>query len=347
MYKVILITQTGGSSKGLLRQTKGQQGISSCGKYQFYINEIIPDPDFVVIRGKTLKKKTTFNVAPENLMLTTSEPLNVLAYPNDYCRQFGIVCSCQETLKHKNVKYTPAILPWFAGLSLPAAKAKRPPVDFDTLRATPTPQKTKLISVVSSNKAFTSGHLKRIEFVERLKEYYGDKLDVFGRGYRDFQDKLEVTRPYKYQIVIENTSAKYYWTEKIADCYIGESYPIYYGCTNIGDYFPEGSYTAIDINNFDECVKTIDALLAQDTYETAKPLLRECKRMCLDEYNMFNYIARCLDTLDPSKPKKSITVKPANSLHSIHNIYNYLIKRNIFKLQRTLARLFNKKAFIK
>lgn len=347
MYKVIFITATGGSSKGILRQTANGEGVSSCGKYKFYINEIIPDPDFVVVRGKELKNVTTFNVAPENLILTTSEPLSVLAYPKDYCSQFGMVCSCQETLKHKNVVYTPAILPWFAGLSLPAAKATRPPIDFDTLKAMPTPQKSKLISVVSSNKAFTSGHVKRIEFVERLKEYYGDKLDVYGRGYRDFSDKLDVTLPYKYQIVIENCSNKYYWTEKLADCYIGESFPIYYGCTNISDYFPDGSYAKIDINDFDASVKAIDALLARDAYEEAKPLLKECKELVLEDYNMFNVVARYLDTLDPSRPKKKIVVKPANSLHSWHNVYNYVVRRNVFKLKRSFAKLFKKDVIVK
>lgn len=52
-----------------------------------------------------------------------------------------------------------------------------------------TPKKTKLISVITSNKAFTKGHLKRIEFVEKLKAYYGDKLDVFGQGFNSFEDK--------------------------------------------------------------------------------------------------------------------------------------------------------------
>ena len=342
MYKVLLISGSGESGRWILSQTKGRKGISNCGKYRFYVNEEVEDPDFVIIRGKSSKKPMTFNVAPENVILATSEPYSVLAYPRDYCNQFGLVCSCQENLKHRNVRFTPAIIFWFAGVRFDAKGRPTPAKDYDCLKAAPTPQKTKLISVVSSTKAFTKGHVDRIRFVERLKERYGDKIDIFGRGYNGFEDKCDVITPYKYHIVIENSRAKYYWTEKLSDSFICESYPIYYGCTNIDEYFPEGSYSTIDINDFEGSVKVIDELLANDAYEKAKPLLKECKDKVLDEYNLFNYLARIMDEMDPSLPRRKVTIKPCKSMHSLHNVYNYLIKRNVFKVKSFFHRMFNK-----
>lgn len=342
MYKVLLISGSGESGRWILSQTKGRKGVSNCGKYRFYVNEEVEDPDFVIIRGKSSKKPMTFNVAPENVILATSEPYSVLAYPRDYCNQFGLVCSCQENLKHKNVRFTPAIIFWFAGVRFDAKGRPTPAKDYDCLKAAPTPQKTKLISVVSSTKAFTKGHVDRIRFVERLKERYGDKIDIFGRGYNGFEDKCDVITPYKYHIVIENSRAKYYWTEKLSDSFICESYPIYYGCTNIDEYFPEGSYSTIDINDFEGSVKVIDELLANDAYEKAKPLLKECKDKVLDEYNLFNYLARIMDDMDPSLPRRKVTIKPCKSMHSLHNVYNYLIKRNVFKVKSFFHRMFNK-----
>ena len=342
MYKVLLISGAKESGRWILSQTKGGKGISSCGKYQFFVNEKVENPDFVIIRGKSSKKPLTFNVAPENVILTTSEPYSVLAYPRDYCRQFGLVCSCQEGLKHRNVRFTQAIIFWFAGVRFDAKGRPSPIKDYDYLKAAPTPEKTKLISVVSSTKAFTKGHVDRIRFVERLKEYYGDKVDIFGRGYNGFEDKCDVINPYKYHIVIENTRAKYYWTEKLADSFICESYPIYYGCTNIDEYFPKGAYSTIDINDFDGAVKVIVGLLASEAYEKAKPLLKECKDKVLDEYNLFNYLARIMDGMNPDLPRKEVTIKPCKSMHSLHNVYNYMIKRNVFKVQRFFHRLFNK-----
>lgn len=342
MYKVLLISGSGESGRWILSQTKGRKGVSNCGKYRFYVNEEVDDPDFVIIRGKSSKKPMTFNIAPENVILATSEPYSVLAYPRDYCNQFGLVCSCQENLKHRNVKFTPAIIFWFAGVRFDAKGRPTPVKDYDCLKAAPTPEKTKLISVVSSTKAFTKGHVDRIRFVERLKERYGDKIDVFGRGYNGFEDKCDVITPYKYHIVIENSRAKYYWTEKLSDSFICESYPIYYGCTNINEYFPEGSYSTIDINDFEGSVKVIDELLANDAYEKAKPLLKECKDKVLDEYNLFNYLARIMDDMDPSLPRCKVTIKPCKSMHNLHNVYNYLIKRNVFKVKSFFHRLIDK-----
>lgn len=342
IYKVVLINGSGESGRWIVRQTKGSRGYSSCGKYRFYINEDIPDPDFVVVRGKSSKNTLTFNVAPENVILTTSEPYSVLAYPRDYCKQFGMVCSCQENLKHKNVKFTPAIIFWFAGVVFDGKGRPTPVRSYDDFKNEPWPEKKKLISVVSSNKAFTKGHVDRIRFVERLKQYYGDKIDVFGRGYNGFEDKYDVVAPYKYHIAIENSKAKYYWTEKLSDTYLCGSYPIYYGCTNVGDYFPGGSYSEIDIHDFEGAVKIIDRLIAENAYEKSMPLLKQCKELVLEDYNLFNYIASVLDGMNPELPRRKVTIKHANSMHDMHNVYNYLVKRNVFKIRRFFHRLFHK-----
>ena len=343
MYKVILLNGTGEQGKWILRQTEGGTGVSSCGKYKFYVNEFIDDPDFVVVRGKSFKQPLTFNVAPENLVLTTSEPLSVLDYPSDYRRQFGLVCSCQERMKHPNVLYLPPVLPWYIGARFDKRGSGISQMDYDDFKSMDFPEKTKLISVIGSNKAFTKGHIDRIRFIDRLKDVYGDKVDVFGRGYNDFDDKWEVLSQYKYHIVIENSCSKYYWTEKLYDCYMAGTYPIYHGCTNIADYFPEGSYTPVDINDFENTCKVIDSLIGSDKYEKSQPMLLECKEKVLGEYNMFNIISRALDTLDPSLPRKKITVEPAHSMHSMRNAYNYIIDRNICKLRYSLYRKMNRK----
>lgn len=340
MYKVILITGNGEQGRDILRQTPQNSGISSCGKYKFYVNELIPDPDFVVIRGKSLKKPTTFHVAPDNIVLTTSEPYSVLSYPKSYCKQFGLVCSCQEQLKHHNIRYTPALLSWYAGLKFKDGIVT-PQLNYDDFKKQGSIPKTKLISVITSNKAFTQGHQDRISFVEKLKAHYGDQLDVFGSGFRSFEDKWEVLAPYKYHIAIENSCSNYYWTEKLSDCYLAETYPIYYGCKNIHDYFPQKALCNIDIHDIDKSIKAIDRIITDDThFDTHLPLLKECKELVLEDYNIFNYIAMCLDRLDPSLPKTDVTIHPAKTMSDWHNIYLNVIGRNTFKLKNAIRSFF-------
>ena len=335
MYKVKFTPYREGLGTIMPRQTAGHNCVSSDGRYRFYIGEEIEDPDFWVIQGKGIRHPQTCLVAPENTILLTTEPSSVLAYPQNYIKQFGVVCSCQEKTRHPDLRLGPAILPWHVGFR-ETANGCIYSKDYDGLKSAATPQKDKLISVITSNKNFTQGHIDRIKFVEKLKAYYGDRLDVFGRGYRDFDDKWDVLAPYKYHISIENSSQRYYWTEKISDCFLCETFPFYYGCTNLDDYFPKESFQPIDIHNFEGTVNLIDRCIREDRYRNAAPVLKECKERVLEEYNMFNYTAALCDTLNPCLPKKEVTIEPCHSMQNWHNFYHYSIERNLFKWKQKL-----------
>ncbi|NDW10294.1 glycosyltransferase family 10 domain-containing protein [Dysgonomonas sp. 520] len=340
-YKVKLVPYRKNLGDIMLRQTEGGLGFSSDGRYRFYIDEDIDEPDFWVIQGKGIRQAETCRVAPQNTILLSTEPRSVLVYPKNYIRQFGLVCSCQAKTNHPNLVLGPAILPWFVGYNKKTDGTFEYSLDYDNLKKSPAPKKTKLISVITSNKAFTQGHLDRIRFVERLKEYYGDKIDVFGRGFHDFDDKWDVLAPYKYHIAIENSAQDYYWTEKISDCFLSESFPFYYGCTNLSDYFDDTSFQPIDIFNFDRTVETIDRMIADNVYEQRIKALENSKERVLEEYNMFNYIASLCDRLNPSLPKKEVTLQPCHTMSNWHNFYNYTIGRNIFKLKQKVKYLFD------
>lgn len=344
MYKVKLVPYRKNLGEIMFRQTKNGKGISSNGRYQFFIDEEIESPDFWVIQGKGVRKPQTYHVAPENTLLLSTEPKTVLVYPKRYIKQFGKVCTNQLQTRHKNMVFGPAILPWYIGYTEDKDEKCTFTLSYDSLVDMPTPKKTKLISVITSNKAFTQGHLDRIEFVEKLKARYGDKVDVFGRGFRNFDDKWDVLAPYKYHISIENLSQKYYWTEKISDCYLAETFPIYYGCPNLSDYFPEDSFQPIDILNFDAAVAIIDKLLEEDIYTQRTEILHQCKIKALNEYNMFDYIGSILDTMDPSLPKKDVTINPCRSADDWHNLYNHTISRSLFKWKQKIKHTFKGKS---
>ena len=44
-------------------------------------------------------------------------------------------------------------------------------------------------------------------------------------------------RDYMYSVVIECTTDKNYFSEKIIDCFATMTIPIWYGCDNIGELF--------------------------------------------------------------------------------------------------------------
>jgi hypothetical protein len=323
--------------KIMLRQTKDGKGLSADGRYRFYIGEEIENPDFWVVQGKGLRRSETVNVAPQNTVFLSTEPSTVLVYPQSYVRQFGLVCSCQENTRHRNIIQAHPVLPWFVGFRESPAGQCTFSLDYNMLSGSPAPGKTKLLSVITSNKAFTRGHLDRIRFVEKLNARYGNRIDVFGRGFRDFDDKWDVLAPYKYHIAIENSSQRYYWTEKISDCFLAGTFPFYGGCTNLDEYFPEQSFQPVDISDFERTVEIIDRLMANNTFEQRQSAINQSKQLVLGKYNMFNFVASLCDRLDASLPKEWVTLHKCHTMCDRHNLYHYLISRNLFKIKQNLS----------
>lgn len=95
--------------------------------------------------------------------------------------------------------------------------------------------KSKMISFITSNKNFTEGHKKRLEWVQRI----GDQIDLFGRGFKEIESKEEGLCDYMFSVVIENGFYSSYFTEKILDCFATGTIPVYLGTPDIGNFFNE------------------------------------------------------------------------------------------------------------
>ena len=105
--------------------------------------------------------------------------------------------------------------------------------------------------------------------VERLVRHFGSRLSRYGRGFKPIPDKAEAILPYRYHITLENSSVKDYWTEKLADAYLGGAYPLYWGCPNLADYFPSDAFTMIDIDDPDTAIATIEKAIDNDYFPKA------------------------------------------------------------------------------
>lgn len=291
--------------------------------------------DVVVVRNRYLKQPTHFDVAPSNTLLMLSEPSSVCHFPNDYVRQFGRVHSCQTEIKGGNVSYGPAALPWFVGYDRPQGQQTEFRLNYDNISVSPLPTKTKTISLITSDKSFTRGHVDRLRFVRKIKQVYGDSVDVFGRGFKSVGDKWDALAPYKYTIVIENCQAPHYWTEKLSDAMLAGCHIVYYGATDVTDYFPLAPITPIDINDFVSARQKIDSLLAEDPYGGEADALYSARSQVLDTYNVFRLIANYADLMDVDAPcGNGVTLRPAG--RDLRNVYNHLVGWPLCRLSHRL-----------
>jgi len=242
-----------------------------------FVYDALPD-------GKLVLKQTVPAV------FVASEPENVKRYSTAFLAQFDAVITSDRETPHPKRIFIQAGLPWHVGCMAAGGKLLDTPMTFEDFEAHE-PRKTRLVSVVSSDKAFTPEHRARLAFVEKLKAALGDQVDVFGRGIADFADKRDVLDAYRYHIAIENCAIEDYWTEKLADPYLTLTFPIYHGCPNIRDYFPEEALQPINIYKPDEAVEIIRQVIGSDLAEQRREHLLEARRRVMHEHNVFGLLA--------------------------------------------------------
>lgn len=149
------------------------------------------------------------------------------------------------------------------------------------------PPKSATISTVCSSKQQKHTlHKQRYDFTFWLKQKLPE-IDIFGHGVRFIQNKYEAVEPYRYHLAIENYVGTHHWTEKLADPFLSGTVPIYYGCPNIDQDFPEESYIAIDIHNREAAYDVIKTCISDPRdYTNRIEALREAQHRVLNKYNL-------------------------------------------------------------
>ena len=120
-------------------------------------------------------------------------------------------------------------------------------------------KRDKLVSLIASEKQKMPGHKLRHEIINTLPK---ESFEVLGRGYKPFTDKADGLTPYMYSIVIENCQEVDYFTEKIVDCFMCGTIPIYWGANNISNYFD--SRGVLSFQTIDELQSILKIISTQD-----------------------------------------------------------------------------------
>ena len=309
--KIIVKMSTHSPTWSFKRQTPNENGI--WGNLEFYIDDDINDCDWFVVFGG-ITKEQKINCYPENTILITDEPSSIKKYDIEFTKQFNTIITIQKSIIAPNIIYK-QLLPYYVGACYNKITKKFDKFNksYDELKEIDSTQKTKLISVISSNKNKTKGHKERLNFIKILKKHFGDKIDIYGLGINEISDKWDAISPYRYHIVIENSLEENYWTEKLADAYLAESYPIYYGDPNINDYFTKNSLTKIDINNPFQAIKQIEHVIKNDYYNKFKKEILKSKERVLNHYQIFPELYEIINKLEKERTndkKISLTIKP-------------------------------------
>jgi hypothetical protein len=137
-------------------------------------------------------------------------------------------------------------------------------------------EKNKLVCTISSFKKMTLSHNFRHQIIKKIKN-----IDVYGNGYYPIENKVDVLKDYMFSVVVENQKMDYFFSEKIIDCFVTGTIPIYYGCPSINRFFDIEGILTFDsipeleeiINNLDENLFRIKKSAIEKNFELAKKYL--------------------------------------------------------------------------
>ena len=147
-------------------------------------------------------------------------------------------------------------------------------------------------SFLTSSKGFMPGHVLRQEIYDRLPAQVGALPIWKHRSPPIIDDKRTILEPYMFSIVPENSRASGYYTEKIVDCLVAKTIPIYWGCKNIDKHFNVDGILQFD--NYDSLARTL-AALTPEFYASRKQAIEENFKTALRGVHQWNLIEDYID----------------------------------------------------
>ena len=151
-------------------------------------------------------------------------------------------------------------------------------------------KKSKLVSIIGTDKRRAPGHKARRAAVGTFLQQGRDD-DVMGRGYKPINTKILALGSYAYSVVIESIRLDGYFSEKLIDCLSQGTIPIYWGCSDIGEYFDEDGIIVLD--NIDDLGEMLGALSHTEYDARLKAVKRNLKfsktYRCAEDWIYMNY----------------------------------------------------------
>jgi hypothetical protein len=206
----------------------------------------------------------------------------VLAEPNEY---FGLH---DWTIQNKNLFQ--AILTWDDkilntcenSIFFPFGQTWFKPEQYEK-----THEKKFEISHLCGTLLKSYGHQMRHEILARENEFKIPTNFYKTIGDRHNEDDARIGKETvfgnsMFGIVIENFSHRGYFSEKILDCFLMKTIPVYWGCSNIYDYFFGPGF--LKFENVDDLIY-ISNILTPEVYESRKEAIEHNYQTALNYVN--------------------------------------------------------------
>lgn len=151
-------------------------------------------------------------------------------------------------------------------------------------------QKEKLVSIIVSAKKDTRGQKLRHEIVQKLGGYF----DLYGKGYKPIENKVDALGKYCFSIIIENCTDDTYFSEKLIDCFATKTVPIYWGSLKTAEIFNPLGMIFIDhekpIESLSNYLRSLTSQMYKEGYEAIEENFVKAKNFVCAEDWIFNNV---------------------------------------------------------
>ncbi len=132
-----------------------------------------------------------------------------------------------------------------------------------------------------------AGYTLRRQVAQELQDR--DDIDCFGRGIQPVDSKESALAPYRFSVAMENTQHDYYFSEKLIDCFLVETVPIYWGPPSISEFFDDRGILCFDtIDELRDIVHRIDETLYQQMLPYVRLNAQRARQMKLASYEQMH-----------------------------------------------------------
>lgn len=264
--------------------TNENKGYTTHGKESKYIKWIHD--------GHTNQQSTFHSIKNGDETFYVDKFLPVAFQDGKSSKKYGMILECGwmnqpliDDVKNKLNEYMSCyemIFTWSEELVALHDRIKWIPGSGSWIREPKICKKNKLVSIIASNNSFLPGHRDRLSMIEQLKPY----APLFGRGFNEIKYKEEALEDYMFSVAIENMDN--WFTEKLLDCFLTGTIPIFYGTPNIGKWFNINGIILLE-DEFD-----IEALTEEMYYSRMDAIKdnfeRALKMEVVEDYIWENYL---------------------------------------------------------
>lgn len=113
---------------------------------------------------------------------------------------------------------------------------------------------------------------------------------------KNMESKYVLFDTFQFHIAIENSRQANYFTEKLIDCLISKSIPIYYGCPNIHEFFDTSGWILLEDGTPDELLKKTGSL-SPTYYSQFTEVIEKNYKKCFDYIHLYERLGKVLESI--------------------------------------------------